>query len=357
MFSILVRRPHLAWDTDDIEHWKIDPYTKEHAKESGQFLEESKFVTLFPKYREHYLRDVWPRVTAALGAHGLRCVLNLPQGSMTVSTTAKTFDPFIVVKARDLLRLLARSMPFEDAVRVLDDNVSSDVVRIGHLVRNRERFVRRRQRMLGPAGNTLRAIELLTECRLHVQGNTVSVLGPYKSLKVARRIIVDCMNNIHPIYHVKQLMIKRELAKDPAMANESWDRFLPKLKQRRTPRPKTKATAESTTTAATSNDTSEAAQQTNVDTAPTTETAAAATTTQKHALAAKKKRNRGDYRPLFPPPPEQSKVDLQLESGEYFLNPSERAARDQERQKRKNKKNRINRREERAKAFIAPAER
>jgi len=28
------------------------------------------------------------------------------------------------------------------------------------------------------------------------------------------------------IYHIKTLMIKRELAKDPAMANENWDRYV-----------------------------------------------------------------------------------------------------------------------------------
>jgi ribosomal RNA assembly protein len=111
---------------------------------------------------------------------------------------------------------------------------------------------------------------------LQVQGNTVCVMGSYKGLKTARRVVEDCMHNMHPIYHIKALMIKRELAADPALANESWERFLPTFKKRNVKR--------------------------KVD---------------REALAKSKGKSKA-YTP-FPPAQPMSKVDLQLESGEYFL--------------------------------------
>lgn len=79
-------------------------------------------------------------------------------------------------------------------------------------------------------------------------------------------MVEDCIHNVHPIYHIKTLMIKRELAKDPALANENWDRFLPKFKKKNVKR-------------------------------------------RKPAKIRQKK----DYTP-FPPPQQPSKVDLQVDS-------------------------------------------
>jgi hypothetical protein len=95
---------------------------------------------------------VWPAVTKALKEQGIGCELNLIEGSMTVKTTRKTFDPYIIIKARDLIKLLSRSVPVQQALRILEDEVACDIIKIGGLVRNKEKFVKRRQRLIGEWG-------------------------------------------------------------------------------------------------------------------------------------------------------------------------------------------------------------
>ncbi|KAI4798683.1 hypothetical protein KUCAC02_020567 [Chaenocephalus aceratus] len=189
--------------------WKEAPFTKDDNPRG--LMEESSFATLFPKYREAYLKECWP-------LH-IKATLDLIEGSISVCTSKKTYDPYAIVRGRDLIKLLARSVPFEQAVRILLDDMACDIIKIGTLVRTE-------------SGSTLKALELLTNCYVMVQGNTVSALGPFNGLKEVRKVVMDTMKNIHPIYNIKTLMIKRELSKDTDLRSQSWERFLPKFRHK-----------------------------------------------------------------------------------------------------------------------------
>lgn len=277
-------------------------------------------------------------MTKALEKHGIGCTLDLVEGSMTVRTTRKTFDPYIILKARDLIKLLSRSVPLTQALKILEDDVTSDVIKIGNLVRNKERFVKRRQRIIGPNGSTLKAIELLTGCYVLVQGNTVSCMGGYKGLKEVRRIVIDCMKNIHPIYHIKELMIKRELAKDPKLVNENWERFLPKFKKRNIKSKKP------TSSGGAKDEGLSGANSTPLSSRPL-----------EYGEQAKEKLKKKVYTP-FPPPQQPSKIDLQIESGEYFLKPREKKAKEIKDRQERQEAHQVKKDKEREKVYIAPRE-
>lgn len=104
-------------------------------------------------------------------------------------------------------------------------------------------------------------------------------------------------------------MIKKELAKDPNLATEDWSRFLPKFKKKTMSK-------------------------------------------RKKPLVVSEKRS---YTP-FPPAPVPSKIDLQIESGEYFLNEAQRKLKNkvdkQEVSKIKSQEKKVARLAE----FIPPAE-
>lgn len=117
------------------------------------------------------------------------------------------------------------------------------------------------------------------------------------------------MENVHPIYHLKSLMIKRELMRDEKLKHESWDRFLPTIPHKNTSKRKQPA----------------------------------------------KKRSKKEYTP-FPPAQPESKVDKLLATGEYFLKEEERKERKKHQNDEKQQEAKVRRQEKRESAFVPPKE-
>ncbi|KAF5398045.1 KRR1 small subunit processome component [Paragonimus heterotremus] len=288
--------------------WK-EPEFRPEDNVHGRLFALSSYVTLFPKYREKYIKEIWPALKKVLLEYHIRAEVDLAESSMEVRTTPKTYDPFIILKARDVIRLLARSVPFEQAIRVLQDDMFADIIEIN--LANRERFLKRRNRLIGYEGETLKALELSTNCYIVIQGKTVSVIGHYEDLKQVRKIVTGCIyDNIHPAYSIKRLLIIKKLKADPTKANISWDRFLPKLTKKVLSRRR-----------------------------------------KPHKVRKKK-----EYTP-FPPAPTPSKIDIELEKGTYFLAEAERKRiKTAAKISQSNKVSKERQAKKRAAAFVPPQE-
>jgi ribosomal RNA assembly protein len=111
-------------------------------------------------------------------------------------------------------------------------------------------------------------------------------------------------------------MIKRELAKDPKLAEADWSRFLPQFGKRKAAKRKPGD--------ATGSNTIPANAPWTVSAPPTADDTTAGPSTSSQPIAPpQSKKEKKVYTP-FPPAQTPRKIDLQLESGEYFLRPHEK---------------------------------
>ncbi|OIR57548.1 MAG: rRNA processing protein Mis3 [Amphiamblys sp. WSBS2006] len=229
-------------------------------------LEESSFSVLHSKNVQEHITESQKETKAFLSKKQI--AFELDGCEMVVKTTENTEDPCAVLLARDMITLLSRAVPVKEAKKVFDEGVASEIIQIKNLADTKEKFVKRRQRLIGGCQKTIKAIRKLTGCYVKVEGGTVAVVGTFGGIKEVRTIVVGCMKSKHPVDTIKETMIRRELSKDESMKKESWDRFIPKKQK---------------------------------------------TKQKKKHFKEKKEKS------IYPPAPEKRKIDLEIESGEYFL--------------------------------------
>ncbi|KAI5148616.1 ribosomal RNA assembly protein [Enteropsectra breve] len=195
------------------------------SKIKHAFLETSSFDVLFSKQRMEYLKSVELYITKACEQKKISFSLECDSQTMRVSTTKHTRDPYIIIKAYEMIQLLAKGVNLEHAVKNLEDDVFSEIIPINLLCSSEKVYERRRARIMNP--KILKALELLTKTYILIASKAACIVGPQRGVNQAKQVIISCFENIHPAYEIKNLVIKKNLEKEGSEG--SWERFLPKI--------------------------------------------------------------------------------------------------------------------------------
>jgi len=99
-------------------------------------------------------------------------------------------DPLLVLKAKDIVKAFGRGFDTKDALNLLDDEYFLDTIEIKDFAgRSQKRMEILRGRVIGTAGKTKRMIEEFTDSKVSVYGKTVSIIGRWNKVKIAREAI------------------------------------------------------------------------------------------------------------------------------------------------------------------------
>ncbi len=85
-----------------------------------------------------------------------------------------------------VIKAIGRGFPPETALLLTEEGNRLEILKIPA---KNDSLVRIRSRLIGTRGKTRRIIEFHTGCRLSIYGKTVSIIGPYEGVRVAKKAV------------------------------------------------------------------------------------------------------------------------------------------------------------------------
>lgn len=121
---------------------------------------------------------------------GTKITVDGKSGEVVIETVAGKGDPSGILKARDIVTAIGRGFSPQRAFRLFTDGQMIEVVDLKEaLGDSRNQLLRVKGRIIGENGKTRKIIEKLTGTAVSVYGHTVSVIGEYDEILVAKEAI------------------------------------------------------------------------------------------------------------------------------------------------------------------------
>lgn len=215
-----------------LEHDEIEEVN--FAKEDFQnaFLEKSRFKMVFSSQQIEKIKKEEKNIKKVLKEYNLKMKVDYDDRSINIRTTGKTRDPYAIIDGKHLISLITRGVDLIHAKEIFDPNNTHLILNLQQFVKDKKVMVNRRDRLIGPKGDTLKALRMISDCFIQVEKKSVCVIGSYKSVILVEEFVKKCFTNYHPVHLLKQLIAKDECKNDKNKNDMDWSNFIPTVKKK-----------------------------------------------------------------------------------------------------------------------------
>ncbi|MCG3218422.1 MAG: RNA-processing protein [Candidatus Heimdallarchaeota archaeon] len=120
-----------------------------------------------------------------------RIIVDSETGEVEIYATENTTDPLQIWVARDIVKAIGRGFSPDRANKLLDDSYYLEIISLIDLIPDRMNVLKRvKSRIIGKNGRTRELIEEYTRCHISISGKTISILGKYIPLGIAKEALL-----------------------------------------------------------------------------------------------------------------------------------------------------------------------
>nr|BAS01496.1 rRNA processing protein Mis3 [Lotharella vacuolata] len=141
------------------------------------------FSILYPKYRESYLIKKWNDIRKIMKKYNLNIEIHKNSRTLIIKNSIYTKDIYLLIKGRDFLRLVVRSVSLSIAKKIFNEGISCCIINMDFFFKKNIKHEKnlickwKREYLI------FKVLEFITKCYIIKRGDSISIIGPYKNIK------------------------------------------------------------------------------------------------------------------------------------------------------------------------------
>ena len=103
-------------------------------------------------------------------------------------------ESFNVFQAKNVLKAFGRGFDVNNTLYLLEDEYGLEIIDLSEFTKSKERMATLKGRVIGTGGKTRKYIEKYTDVKVCVFGKTISLIGKWEKINIAKEAIMKIIN-------------------------------------------------------------------------------------------------------------------------------------------------------------------